>query len=115
MHQPHADDPVLLVDAADYVTELRDEVEAQRGPVKPDAAREVFEMVVADPTLGAYVRSWARHRHGIEAKVGVVLHLPVDPIYRRLRAALLSAGCREGLADPRPRKIATAAYSCGES
>jgi hypothetical protein len=92
MHQPHTDDPALLIDAAAYVTELRDEVEAERGPVKPDAAREVFEMVVADPSLGAYVRRWAHHRHSIEAKVGVVVHLPDDPTYRRLRAALLGAG-----------------------
>ena len=92
MHQPNTDDPDLLVDAAAYVTELRDEIEAELGPVKPDAARKVFEMVVADPSLGTYVRRWACQRHAAETKVGAVLHLPIDPIYRRLRAALLDAG-----------------------
>jgi hypothetical protein len=92
MHQPNIDNPDLLADAAAYVTELRDEVEAELGPVKPSAVREVFEMVVADPTFGAYVRRWARHRHATEDKVGVVLDLPNDETYQRLRVALLAAG-----------------------
>jgi hypothetical protein len=91
MHQPSADDPDLLAHAAAYVTELRDEVEAELGPVSPGAGRAVFELVVADPSLGAYVRRWARQREAIEAKVGVVLHLPVDATYQRLRVALLAA------------------------
>jgi hypothetical protein len=62
MHQPNTNDPDLLADAAAYVTELRDELEAEIGPVKPEAAREVFEMDVADPSLGAFVRARARHR-----------------------------------------------------
>ena len=90
MHQPSADDPDLVAEAAAYVTALRDEVEAERGPVRPGAGRELLERILADPGLAAYVRRWARHRQMIEEKVGALPRLPADEVYRGLRAALLA-------------------------
>lgn len=91
MHQPDVDDPALLADAAAYVTELRDEVEAQTGPVEAGAGKRALDLVLADPALCAYVRRWARQLRSFESKVGPVLHLPVDAAYRRVRAALVQA------------------------
>ena len=95
MHQPHVDDPDLIADAVAYVTELRDEVEAEMGPTKVGAGRAVLEMVLADPALCSYVRRWARQRQSCESKVGPVLHLPVDSVYRRLRGTLIEMGGRD--------------------
>ena len=92
MHQPHVDDPDLIADAVAYVTELRDEVEVETGPTKAGAGRAVLEMVLADPALCAYVRRWARQRQSCESKIGPVLHLPIDPVYRRLRGTLIQMG-----------------------
>jgi hypothetical protein len=89
MHQPAIDDPDLVAEAVAYVSALRDEVEAETGPVQPGAGRELLDRVLADPGLSAYVRRWARQRRSTEEKVGALERLPVDEVYRRLRAALL--------------------------
>jgi hypothetical protein len=90
MHQPAADDPDLVAEAVAYVSALRAEVEAESGPVRAGAGRDLLERVLADPALSAYVRRWARQRRSLEEKVGALERLPADEVYGRLRAALLA-------------------------
>jgi hypothetical protein len=89
MHQPSDADPDLVADAVAYVTRLYEEVKAEHGPPRSGAGQAVVAMILEDPTLSAYVRRWARHAHRIEQKVGTPDRLPVDPVHRRLRDALL--------------------------
>jgi hypothetical protein len=92
MHQPNESDPDLIVDAVAYVTELRDEVEREVGPLRPGTGREVLAMVLADPALSQYMRRWARHTRSFESKVGPVRYLPMDATYDRLRSSMLALG-----------------------
>jgi hypothetical protein len=91
MHQFNIDDPELVADAAAYVTELRDELEAQIGRLEAGAGKRALDLVLADPALCAYVRRWARQLRSCETKLGPILHLPEDAAYSRVRAALLGA------------------------
>jgi len=83
------EDSDAIIDALAYVEQLHQELTTENGAPPLGAQNRVAEAILADPTLVAYVRDWAKHHVVLEASTAPAQRLPIDDVYRRLSALLL--------------------------
>jgi hypothetical protein len=82
------EDPELIVDAVAYVYELHTELAAENSAPPLGVQNQVVDAILADPSLSAYVREWARRNRVLEASASPPQRPPIDETYRRVRAML---------------------------
>ena len=85
-----SEDSEAIVDALAYVGQLHRELTTENGSPPLGAQNRVAEAILADPALIAYVRDWAKRNVVLEASTAPAQRLPIDDVYRRLGALLLS-------------------------
>ena len=85
-----SEDSDAIVDALAYVEQLHQELTTENGAPPLGAQNRVAEAILADPMLVAYVRDWAARHRVLEASTAPAQRLPIDDVYRRLSALLLS-------------------------
>jgi len=85
-----SEDSDAIVDALAYVEQLHQELTTENGAPPLGAQNRVAEAILADPALVAYVRDWAARHDVREASTAPAQRLPIDDVYRRLGALLLS-------------------------
>ena len=84
------EDSGTIIDALSYVEQLHQELTTENGAPPLGAQNRVVEAILADPVLVAYVRDWAARNCVLEASTAPAQRLPLDDVYRRLSALLLS-------------------------
>jgi len=84
------EDGDAIIDALAYVEQLHQELTTENGAPPLGAQNRVAEAILADPMLVAYVRQWAARNRVLEASIAPAQRLPIDDVYRRLGALLLS-------------------------
>jgi hypothetical protein len=95
MHDDQA--PLLIPDAMEYVEEIHRELTAENTAPPPGTEGRVVSAILADPVLRDYVRDWANRNRALEASLAPPQRLPIDDVYRRIRAMLLAAeGAKPG-------------------
>jgi hypothetical protein len=87
----HSDHPELVPDAMEYVEEMHRELAAENTAPPPGVEGRIVSAILDDPELRDYVRNWAQRNHVLEAGLEPPERLPMDNIYRRVRAMLLAA------------------------
>jgi hypothetical protein len=85
-----SEDSDAIIDSLAYVEQLHQELTTENGAPPLGAQNRVVEAILADPTLVAYVQDWARQNRVLEASTAPAQRLPIDDVYRRLGALLLS-------------------------
>ena len=84
------EDSAAIIDALAYVEELHRELTTENGAPPLGVQNQVVEAILADPALVAYMRDWAARNRVLEASIAPAQRLPIDDVYRRLSALLLS-------------------------
>lgn len=86
-HRPEDADAIL--DALTYVEQLHQELTTENGAPPLGPQNQVVETILGEPALLDYVRDWAQRHRVLEASIEPPQRLPIDPVYRRIRALLL--------------------------
>jgi hypothetical protein len=87
----YSDHPELVPDAMEYVEEIHRELTAENTAPLPGTEGRVVSAILADPTLRDYVRDWATRNRALEASLAPPRRVPIDDVYRRVRAMLVAA------------------------
>jgi hypothetical protein len=87
----YSDYPELVPDAMEYVEEIHRELAAENTAPPPGTEGQVVSAILADPALRAYVHGWAARNRALEASLDSPRRVPIDEVYRRVRAMLLAA------------------------
>jgi hypothetical protein len=81
----------LVPDAMAYVEEIHRELAAENTAPPPGTEGQVVSAILADPALRDYVRDWATRNRALEAGLDSPRRVPIDDVYRRVRAMLVAA------------------------